>query len=211
MSHVTDYHIFEAKNDKDALKKGFAWATDFAAANVDRQENPSGMYTSSFEFRTHTPFFLAKDAMTYFNDKGSYYDGVVPLYYPSDKIVEKYISKQTDVLHKIQDFWNKRIKEFEARISATIGCKWCGKRIKKEDYNIREVYYEYNNPVYAWGAFVGVDSILCPNCGEPLLSYSNRERLDNMKTKLKPIDLWYKNECIKKNKTRYLAKAEVHC
>ena len=74
--HALHYETLKVRKKETAMKEGLKVAKLFAFCNVDRLENPSGSYHGGFRYYDYL-FETEEDAIKFFDQLGSYRDGVV--------------------------------------------------------------------------------------------------------------------------------------
>ena len=144
MGHMIGYDIIDAKSPEEAVKKGMAFAQEFADYYVDEEEDPTCSYHGNFKFYNKI-CVNEEEAQDFFNSLGPYRDGIVKIKMVSGSVLNKFneqIKKQKIKQVKIKADCTEA---FMARKSRTIGCKECGKRFNNNEINKCQ--------------------LCCPNCG----------------------------------------------
>ena len=88
--HAIGGEILKARKKETAMKEGYKLAKRFALRNTDPYENPKGTYHGWFKYYDRT-FDSIEEAYKFFDDLGSYHDGVVKIRVKKNKT--KYFAK----------------------------------------------------------------------------------------------------------------------
>ena len=189
MGHAIGGGFLKATTKEAAMREAYANAQDFAAMNVDRGENPDGIYDNSFKFYNRT-FDTEEEAEDFFDSLGSYRDGVCMVKVPSKAAEKKYQDKVSNIRQKQKKMEQVAIEAFKQRTSKSVGCKKCGVRIP-------------SSTALNW-------RLHCPNCRNWLVSDSYKARFEKLNDALKLAEEQYKKDSAM-GKPKYWAKYEVHC
>lgn len=92
MSHMIGGCLLKARKKETAMKEGLKYAKWFARRNTDPYENPKGTYFNDFRFYNRV-FDDEEQAYKFFDELGSYRDGVVMIKGNSKKVKPKYFVK----------------------------------------------------------------------------------------------------------------------
>lgn len=197
MGHAIDFlQVEKRKEIMDA-------ANEFARCNVDREENPSGLYFGP-QMHIHDDVICDSwdDAVKWINqhDKGFYDDHAVR--YRKSTSPTATMQEKEQLIKRIQasrrDFLESA--KLKNRKSEFITCPECGSKI--------------NIPALA--KYFGEDMHNCPLCGTSLWSNSTKERNASFVRRLKKAKQEYKKLEAKHNRKSskelgWCVKVEVHC
>lgn len=189
MGHAAQLFQLNAKTKEEAMDEGYIFAADFAVANVDYDENPTGSYHGDFRFYDRE-FDTEEEAWDFFNSLGPYCDGVVKI----KTITQSQRNKAQQQLNKLEERRNKLVNDiidsFRARKTKTIRCKECDVVMPNDV------------------ACDGTHMPRCCNCGTLLLPDGAKKKLDAIDDAINNLR---NNPPAGNGKAAYFAKVEVHC
>ena len=202
MGHlIHTYLIKDAKDDKDALKKAYAEAEEYAYYNGDREEGTDSYY-NHIEL-VHIPEFNNRaDAESYIDEKysGTYNDCLLKVLADDSaqpKKIQVLRKRLEDAQANYKKLANDFTDEFYNTTSKTVGCKECNKRIVKSE--IKRLNTK-------------VDIPKCPHCKASLLSRTYNSRLRSALEKITEYQARLDTEMRSNKKVKYwyLGKCEIH-
>lgn len=192
MGHAIDYLVCDKENQIMGAAKSYA------AANVDRQENPDGHYHGNMTVLKSHPickdYEEAVEVCDRYASRGFYADYAVRFY---DTRKVKKTKKIENLEQKVQDLHKKKVEysmqhSVKMQKAAKIGCKKCGSSIAK-DYLRTE---------------------RCPVCGNELRADYILERLEKYDADIAKVNKdirLEKQKSANKAPVRWCVKVEVHC
>lgn len=129
MGHAIEY--FTVQDEKLIMRR----ASEFAANNVDRQENPSGTYHGNMQILHNVPICASyEDAVNKLKAmaKGTFYQDFAVRYYDVDSV--KPTKEMEKMAIKIQELRQKKQKYIESHSvkmhsSKQVGCAKCGSKV----------------------------------------------------------------------------------
>lgn len=189
MGHAVGSGFLNAKTKEQAMKEGLSDAYEFARCNGDYREGSTD-YHGNFRFYDRV-FDNEDEAMDFFDNLGSYCDGVCMVKQAGKGAENRYHKQVAKINTKKREFFDKVIEKFKERTSKSVGCKACGTRVPS-DLAIRR-------------------NLRCPNCYHWMVPDTVQQRYDKFDEQLELARKQYLKDTAETGKPRYFAKYEIHC
>ena len=184
MGHIINFTEFKENTSKGVMH---LHSIKWAAANCDREENPSGSYSNVWKMHNQI-LDSREEAEDYLDSQGVYFDGCVR--YKSPKTTKAYknlCERLANTREKKAQY--DRENDVRRRQAEFIGCLNCGSKLAKKHLGGNR----------------------CPLCGEDLRSETVRNRLKSFDERIKKIEKQMREEGKKSHRIKWLVKTEVHC
>lgn len=222
MGHNISHWAVDYKTDKNKI---MAEVIEWAKCNMDRQENPSGIYDNSFKFydlglkgRDEAEEWVRRNM-----ESGQWYkDGAVSFYDYGEMKDTTQIAKVKETAKKLRDMAYKYLIDHSIQMqkASYIGCKneKCESKISREYMSKYKMHVNCDWNDKANKYVLEIRDQLCPVCGKDLRAEyivvkqkEFEDKINMLDKKLKELECKVKDKNIKKAVKKWLVKVEVHC